>query len=402
MNASLKQISKLNRILKPTQNVAVQGWVEKEYRKGPITFIHVKDGYSNENIQAVIPKEVEHNIGIGSAVEIVGQWRESAGKQQAMELYANKCRIWGKDEGQPLTKNADYIRTLLHLRSKHPQFANILRLRSKVNLLTHQYFTQQNYIYIDTPLISANDCEGAGEAFKISSPNDPDFFGEGDKFLPVSGQLHLEAMTTGIPRVYTLNTAFRAEKSLSRQHLAEFRMLEVERAFTDSVDDLCGEVEGYVKFIATEIQNLFQECANISAFQDPYLENTIKYFVECLETSNFPRLKYDEAVNLLQKHGETVNKGLNKAQELLLVDICKSPIFIYNYPSDQKPFYMQRSENGKEALCFDLLAPFVGELAGGSLREPDVNKMKSRQDSQSLNWYYELRRRGTPQTGDLD
>uniref|UniRef100_A0A1I7Z771 AA_TRNA_LIGASE_II domain-containing protein n=1 Tax=Steinernema glaseri TaxID=37863 RepID=A0A1I7Z771_9BILA len=348
---------------------------------------------------------------------------------------------------------------------------------------SHEFFKNNDYIYIDTPMISLNDCEGAGEAFTLKAPKDEDFFGRPDVYLPVSGQLHLESIVGAIPRVYTIGTAFRAEKCLSRQHMAEFKMLEAECGFMDSLDDLCNLVEDYVRHVVkgfteeaihsdvlkhaelyrTEdskniiemcqsavrfprltydeavtlladhgVKMLEAECGFMDSLDDlcnlveDYVRHVVKGFTEeaihsdvlkhaelyrtedskniiemCQSAVRFPRLTYDEAVMLLADHGVKVEAdGFKKSHELKLVDICGSPVFVTHFPCDQKPFYMKRS--GDKALCFDLLAPFVGELAGGSLREDDVTQLEERLPKEvaaNLAWYLELRRCGQPNSG---
>uniref|UniRef100_A0A7E4VH32 AA_TRNA_LIGASE_II domain-containing protein n=1 Tax=Panagrellus redivivus TaxID=6233 RepID=A0A7E4VH32_PANRE len=398
MSASLNAV--IRKTLQATDSipkVIIQGWVVKEHRKGKLSFLHVTDGSTNDTLQVVLPRKVCRNVGIGSAIEVIGEWKPSGGKQQAMELFAHECEVLTVDSGQPIHGTFENIRTKLHLRPKHSGFATLLRLRSQVNQLTHQFFTGNDYVYVDTPLISSNDCEGAGEAFEVNAPGDDDFFGDGKKFLTVSGQLHLEALTSGLPRVYTVGTAFRAERSLSRQHMAEFKMLEAERAFIRDLDDLCDEVESYVKYVATSLHDVRGDVEGLAEFVDSGAQKDA-LALSLTSSKRFPRLSFTEAVDLVQSKGEKVVGGaLNKGQELLLAELCQSPVFIVEFPASSKPFYMKTE--GDKALCFDLVAPLVGELAGGSLRETDADKMRSKQDITALNWYYELRQRGLPPTG---
>uniref|UniRef100_A0AC34Q657 Asparagine--tRNA ligase n=1 Tax=Panagrolaimus sp. JU765 TaxID=591449 RepID=A0AC34Q657_9BILA len=399
----LKYVSPIQKLLKSAneiESVVINGWVKKEHKKGRWSFLHISDGVSNDTIQVVVPKDVGHNLGIGSAITVSGKWLKSSGRQQSMELIANKCRVWSKDEGNLNVSSPNQIRSQLHLRSKHPSYAALLRIRSTLTSLAHRFFNERGYLHVDTPLISSNDCEGAGEAFIVKSANDDDFFGPENKFLPVSGQLHLEAMISSFPKVYTFNAAFRAEKSLSRQHLAEFRMLEAEIGFVDNVDTLCNEVDDFMKYIIKESNILTPEKTLLNFFNDEKTSEFQNSLIDgCFSNKPFPRLTYDEAVKMLESTGQIVTNGFNKAQELQLVSMCNSPLFITNFPSEQKPFYMKRSEDGKHALCFDFLAPFVGELVGGSVREDDVHKMQQRMNSPALQWYYDLRSKGTPQSG---
>lgn len=224
-----------------------------------------------------------------------------------------------------------------------------MRIRSNVTASCHNFFVGRGYVHIDTPLVSSNDCEGAGEAFIVKASNDEDFFGPEEKYLPVSGQLHLEAMTSAFPKVYTLNPTFRAEKSLSRQHLAEFRMLEAEIGFIDNVEVLCDEIEDFMRHIVGESTSFVDDRFRLGIFMDESVVNNIGPLVDAISSLNqFPRLTYAEASKMLEDRGEKIVNGFNKAQELLLVDLCKSPLFILNYPSEQKPFYMKRTPDDKE------------------------------------------------------
>ncbi|TKR67375.1 hypothetical protein L596_023537 [Steinernema carpocapsae] len=319
-----------------------------------------------------------------------------------MEFQATKCEVVGKNDKNFIPKtDADQLRGIPHLRPKAETFAALLKLRSQINSCSHEFFGNSGCVHVDTPMISVNDCEGAGEAFVVKAQKDDDFFGYTDVFLPVSGQLHLESIVGSIPRVYTMGTAFRAEKSLSRQHMAEFRMLEAEFGFVNTVDELCDVVEDYLRFVAKRLssESLRNE---IEKAAEGYTSKDSKSLVEmCANVSRFPRLTYDEAIQVLaEKDVKVPRDGFKKAHELKLVEILDSPVFVTHFPADQKPFYMKRE--GDKAACFDLLAPFVGELAGGSLRENDANLLEERLPSEAtanLDWYLELKRCGQPPSG---
>ncbi|KAK0422550.1 hypothetical protein QR680_007635 [Steinernema hermaphroditum] len=385
-----------------TSNMRIQGWVRKAQKMGKILFLHVNDGMSAEVVQVVVPRDLCRSAPVGSAVSIEGDWKPSLGAQQAMEFQATKCDVVGRNDNNYIAKkDADKLRLEPHLRPKAESFAALLRLRSHVTSKSHEYFKENGYTYIDTPMVSLNDCEGAGEAFTLKAPKDDDFFGRPDVYLPVSGQLHLEAIVGAIPRVYTIGTAFRAEKCLSRQHMAEFKMLEAECGFIDSLDQLCDVAEGHIRHV---VDGLAEQCVqlDIVSHADVYQSKESKSLVDlCRKVSRFPRLTYSDALELLQKHGAKVGPdGLKKNHELKLVQLCESPVFVTHFPVEQKPFYMKRS--GDKALCFDLLAPFVGELAGGSLRENDTASLEERLPPEAvanLAWYLELRRCGQPSSG---
>ncbi|KAI6182307.1 putative asparagine--tRNA ligase, mitochondrial [Aphelenchoides bicaudatus] len=381
------------------QPVELQGWIQRARRQGGVSFVHLTPDAASDPIQVVIPKKVCRNFSIGGAAKVSGKWVKSIGAGQEMEVLADKFTVLHTNEHQSLNGDFQHIRPMMNLRPKHPAIATILKLRSKINFHTHKYFMDRNFCHIDTPLVSNNDCEGAGEAFIIKSFSDDDFFGPEIVYLPVSGQLHLEAVCGAIPNVYTLNAAFRAEKSLSRQHIAEFRMLEVECAFMDSLDDLCNMVEDYLKFIVSVAKN---ECAEDLQILKRVLPHKREYLnTELIDNVSadrpFPRVSYEEAAKIVEQHGSEVTKGFSKKQELELVDHFGGPIFVQRFPSDQKPFYMRVNDNN-QAECFDLLFASVGELAGGSVREYELDKLKTRNFSTNLDWYLQLREAGYPRS----
>ncbi|KAH7731464.1 Asparaginyl-tRNA synthetase [Aphelenchoides avenae] len=246
-------------------------------------------------------------------------------------------------------------------------------------------------------MISANDCEGGGETFVVQASMDKDFFGDQEVYLPVSSQLHLEAAAGGIANVYTLSPAFRAEKrGHSNRHLSEFRMLEAECAFVDGVDELCDIVEGYVKSVAAKVLSQSDDIETASVFFDGNRPSLSKMDLSL----PFARLRYNDAVTLLEKEcGFSIgDKRLTKEHEMTLVRHLGGPVFVTNFPASQTPFYMKRLEDGT-AANFDLLAPVVGELVGGSVRENNADALEARAGDDALEWYIELRRRGCPPSG---
>uniref|UniRef100_A0A0N4ZEU7 AA_TRNA_LIGASE_II domain-containing protein n=1 Tax=Parastrongyloides trichosuri TaxID=131310 RepID=A0A0N4ZEU7_PARTI len=396
-NISIKNLKNLNNERK---NIIIQGFVKKLQKRGKNYFAHINDGITRDQIQAIIPRNQVEKINVGTSIKICGEWVKSLGNQQDYELLSSSCMVYNINQEQPIKGSNDLLRSIPHLRIKDDTFQMIIKLRSKLNYLTHKYFNENNFVYIDTPLLSLNDCEGAGEAFVVKAQNDDDFFGENNIYLPVSGQLHLEACIGGLPKVYTINGAFRAEKSLSRQHMAEFRMLEVEVGFCDNIEILCELVEDYIKYLCNEFKENEDDIKEIQKiFSDKDNKNNLMGMINDKE---FPKLEYNECVEILKKlkKRKTID-GFNKDEEFALINYTNSPLFVTNFPSNQKPFYMKRfTNNGIELYTksFDFLSPYVGELAGGSIREDSINELK-KYDIKNLDWYINLRKHGYPISG---
>ncbi|VDN19972.1 unnamed protein product [Cylicostephanus goldi] len=310
-------------------------------------------------------------VHVGSAVAINGKWQPSLGKQQGRELLAYSCKVLADDvEPRYSSLSPDQLRKKIHLRSRSSAFAALLRLRSKLLSKTHEYFMKRGYVHIDTPVITANDCEGAGETFSIAEPTSgEEFFAKKDAFLSVSGQLHLEAMVSGISQVYTLSTGCRADKQQSRNHLTEFRMLEAEIAFCDDLSILLKITEDFLRYCIFNLlsdpmmMDDFDSLGQFSAKDHMFVLGSI------MDAPPFPRLPYADALKLLNDNNQKfTGRGLTKQNEAFLVDYHKSPVFVTHFPSEQKPFYMLRSPDGKLTESFDLLCPGVCELAGGSIQ----------------------------------
>ncbi|KAK6045959.1 asparagine--tRNA ligase family protein [Cooperia oncophora] len=268
-------------------------------------------------------------------------------------------------------------------------------------MVAYDVMRSRGYVHIDTPMITMNDCEGAGEAFCIAttSSTGEEFFDKKNVYLSVSGQLHLEAMVSGISHVYTISTGLRADKQQSRNHLTEFKMLETELAFCNNLDTLLDVAED---FLMNSIRSLTcdPEMADDLGLITPFSSKEHLASLHCIaDGQSFPRLRYVDALQLLiDKKQKVGGKGFNKQNELFLVSYHNSPVFITHFPSEQKPFYMQRSSDGKFTESFDLLCPVVGELAGGSIREASTDALRERSPD-NIDWYLELRKRGKPISG---
>ncbi|CAO4369651.1 unnamed protein product [Caenorhabditis nigoni] len=375
----------------------LNGWAKSIQKSGKNVFVKVDDGRANGLIQLVASKEMANKVKVGSAIQVVGSLEKSLGSQQETEFVANELRVVGQDENARYDDlSADNLRKKTHLRARNAQFAAFLRLRSAIFRETHEFFMSRDFIHIDTPKLTRNDCEGGGEVFDVVTTSSEALNGsEGVKedpmYLSVSSQLHLEALVSRLQRVYTLGPAFRAEKQQSHAHLSEFHMLEAEVAFVETIDEMCKLVEAYV-------QHMF------SLLDSPKFQAELKIISSdhtspVPTNSKFSRITYDDAVKLLTSKGSkvTAKSGLSKKNELDLVKYHNNfPVFVTHYPTNQKPFYMARTSDETSTLSFDLLVPGVGELAGGSVREPDAEKLKSR--GCGIEWYLETRRRGQPPT----
>ncbi|KAI6172945.1 hypothetical protein M3Y98_01029300 [Aphelenchoides besseyi] len=392
--------------------VEIQGWIKKLHHKGAISFVHLSTDAAAPTVQIVVPRKVydakrqmESTSVIGSAIRVSGSWVDSPGAKQDREILATSLTVitpGGASSIYPVRGDFRTIRESPHLRSRNPAFSAILQARSQLNFATHRFFQNRKFHQIDTPLMSMNDCEGAGETFVVNATSDSDYFGSDSVYLPVSAQLHLEAIAIALPNVYTLSPAFRAEKSKSRHHIAEFRMLEVECAFVESLDKICDIAESYVKEMIRLTQTEWpQTTRRLNELMDISKEERDNWINEVDLNQPFPRISYAEAREIVQNvEGPKSERqlGFNKRQELYLVEhFGNLPVFVQRFPSSIKPFYMRRNECD-EAECFDLLCPGVGELAGGSVREWDLKRLRQTpridETISGLDWYFELRESG--------
>ncbi|XP_049878733.1 probable asparagine--tRNA ligase, mitochondrial [Pectinophora gossypiella] len=391
----------------------VKGWVRNLRVQKELVFADVNDGSCAQRLQIVIPKNLKpETLTYGSSVHITGKLSKSPRGQ--LELVAENVNVLGPCvvlDGYPFnprtTHSPEYVRQYLHLRSRTNYISAILRVRNSVTRHIHDFFASNNYLHIHTPILTSNDCEGAGEVFKIQPDNeetvkammqegrdkDSVYFGT-KTFLTVSGQLHLEAICRGMGNVYTLGPTFRAENSRSRLHLSEFYMLEAELAFCDSIDKLQAVIEDLLKYLFIQTIN--------SNEADLHLIDKEKARLPFWVDKKFVTLTYNEAKSILDKKGTvSTEEGLNKEQELALVEHCNGiPVFVIRWPKEQKSFYMKECQDDYTKVdALDLLTPITGEVVGGSLREDDYEKLKSKLPSERLNWYLDLRKFGNIPTG---
>jgi len=407
--------------------VTVEGWVRsKRDSKAGISFIAVHDGSSFDPIQAVVPdtlinyKDVVLHITTGCAVRVMGQLVESEGKGQQFEIQATEVEVlgWVDDpESYPIAKKRhtfEYLRTVAHLRPRTNTFGAITRVRTTLANAIHNYFFERDFHWINTPLITASDCEGAGELFRVSTLDmlnlpledgkvdfSKDFFGA-ESFLTVSGQLNVEAYCLAMSKVYTFGPTFRAENSHTSRHLAEFWMVEPEIAFADLNDD----ADLAEDLLTTVLSRVLEEREDDMAFFEQRIDKTVIERMRSIIDNKFERMEYTEAIDILKNSGKKfefpVEWGLDLQSEherYLTEKHVGRPVILMNYPADIKAFYMRLNDDERTVAAMDVLAPGIGEIIGGSQREERLDVLDARmQDDamiEELWWYRDLRRYGT-------
>ncbi|CAN8006784.1 unnamed protein product [Ixodes hexagonus] len=421
---SLKQILASS---KADERIEIKGWVKALRKHKDVVFLDVSDGTVASKLQVVLPADnTRPELSCGSSVKVVGSLVPSRHKGQDLEIHADEVTVLGpcdveKFPFRPRKDYApDYIRGFLHLRPRLSREAALLRVRSAALAAVHSAFQTEGFFHIHTPVITSNDCEGGGDVFTVK-PLKPasqgteeskgtkedaareHFFG-GPAFLTVSGQLHLEAAAMSLSRVYTVSPTFRAENCNTRRHLCEFYMVEAEEAFVDSLDALLNRTESLVKTSFSHIVNSSEQDVNLVTREAP--ANHVNTVAAALEQP-FLRLTYSECIGILkgandQAFAHTVQWGddLKTEHEEYIVKHCGNcPVFVTNFPASLKPFYMKADSTGNMVEGFDLLAPFGGELCGGSLREDSYDILKEKMEalgmSDSFSWYLDLREFGS-------
>ena len=443
------------------EELIVCGWVQTVRKQTDLIFVSINDGSSADKLQIVISSEhyaddisnIINKLNTGCSIKVIGKLICSPAKGQEFELQAHTCIILGTvdAESNPLPKtalNAEYLRKIPHMRIRRQSVSSIARIRDSASYYTHLFFRNNHFKNINTPLITSGDCEGSGEQFVVTTllknkiteipvknndeiDYDKDFF-KGKVGLTVSGQLHAETYASGLGDIYTFGPTFRAENSNTSRHLAEFWMLEIESAFMD-LQELMDISEDYIKYVIDKIIN---ENSNDLQFlqdiKDTGRENLITNLKHTLD-SDFVRISYSEVISILEEDIQTY-KVLVKENYPNITDkewrkkskshktfefkpywgcdlsseheryICeykfKKPCIVYNYPKDIKAFYMKLNPDGKTVQAMDILVPGIGELIGGSVREPDYDNLIKRMNEigicdKSLNWYLDLRKYGS-------
>lgn len=406
------------------QEIEVSGWVRTLRVSKAFGFIELNDGTFFKNVQVVFEENLENfeeisKITTGSSLIVQGILVESPGAKQPFELKAQSIEVEGQcAPDYPLQKKRhtfEYLRTIAHLRPRTNTFAAVFRVRSMVAFAIHKFFQEKEFVYIHTPIVTGSDAEGAGEMFRVSTLDvdvlprteegkvdySKDFFGR-ETNLTVSGQLNAEAYSMAFRNVYTFGPTFRAENSNTARHAAEFWMIEPEIAFADLEDNM-QLAEEMMKYIITYVlENAPEEMAFFNEFVDKTLLDRLDNIVD----SEFARVTYTEAVEILKKEKDRfeypVEWGIDLQTEherFLTEQVFKKPVFVIDYPKDIKAFYMRLNEDGKTVAAMDLLVPGVGEIIGGSQREERLDNLEKRMDELGLSkedywWYLDLRKYG--------
>ncbi len=409
--------------------VCIRGWVRtRRDSKAGLSFVHVGDGSTVSPIQVVAPADLENytseilRLTTGCAVSVLGKLVKSQGKGQSVEIQATAVEVVGWVENpdsypmQAKRHTKEYLREVAHLRPRTNLIGAVTRIRHHLAQAMHRFLDEAGFYWIHTPIITASDCEGAGEMFRVSTlemANPPrtdngsidfskDFFGR-EAHLTVSGQLNVEAYCLALSRVYTFGPTFRAENSNTRRHLAEFWMVEPEIAFADLSDDV-DLAEAFLKSI---VRSTLDRCAEEIDFFTRWIDKGCRSRLEALVDSTFERMEYAEAIDQLKKSGKSfeypVSWGIDLQSEherYLTEELIKKPIAVVNYPKTIKAFYMRMNNDEKTVAAMDVLVPGIGELIGGSQREERLDVLDARLDELELPkedywWYRDLRRYGS-------
>ncbi len=420
----------INNLYKNTEqyknkNITIEGWVKTVRASKAFGFIELNDGTFFKNIQIVYTDKLENfeeisKLTISSSIKVSGTLVETENAKQPFEIQADSVEIENlADSSYPLQKKKhsfEYLRTIAHLRPRANTFNSVFRVRSVLAYAIHKFFQERGFVYVNTPLITGSDAEGAGEMFNVNSfdlCNIPktddntidfskDFFGK-PAHLTVSGQLNAETFAEAFCNVYTFGPTFRAENSNTVKHAAEFWMVEPEICFADLNDDM-DLAEDMIKYI---FQYVLDNCPEEMKFFNQFIDNGLLERLNNVISSNFARITYTDAIKELEKHNNEfeyqVSWGVDLQTEherYLCEKIFQKPVFVTDYPKDIKAFYMKQNSDGKTVAAADLLVPGIGEIIGGSQREENYEKLLNRMKELNMpiseyEWYLDLRKYGS-------
>ncbi len=407
------------------KEITLEGWVKTVRDSKTFGFIELNDGTFFKNVQIVFNDSLTNfpeicKLTISSSIKVSGKLIITENAKQPFEIQANKIEILNLSDGTyPLQKKKhsfEYLRTISHLRPRTNTFNAVFRVRSVLAYAIHKFFQERGFVYVNTPILTGSDAEGAGEMFNVNSfdlNNLPktdegsvdfsqDFFGK-PAHLTVSGQLNAETFAQSFCNVYTFGPTFRAENSNTVKHAAEFWMVEPEICFADLTDDM-DLAEDMIKFI---FQYVLDNCPEEMEFFNKFIDTNLLERLKHVITSDFVRITYTDAVKELEKHNDDfeykVSWGVDLQTEherYLCEKIFKKPVFVTDYPIDIKAFYMKQNPDGKTVAAADLLVPGIGEIIGGSQREEDYDKLLNRMKELSMpielyDWYLDLRKYGS-------
>jgi len=424
---SVKQAFKLS----VGSEITLRGWVRSRRDSKGITFVELNDGSRFKSMQLVVdagavPEETLKLVTTGSGIAANGVLVESPAKGQAVELKVSSIAIYGSADPAtyPLQKKGhtlEFLREISHLRVRSNTFGAAFRVRNALTHAIHTFFQERDFIYVQTPIITTSDCEGAGQMFGVTTLNlqqpartmdgkvdwQQDFFGK-PAYLTVSGQLEGEIFALAFSKVYTFGPTFRAENSNTPRHLAEFWMIEPEMAFYELSDNM-QLAEEFLKFI---IRYVLENCREDLEFFNQFIEKTVLATLEHVAESSFGHITYTDAIQELKKSGKTWEFPVDWGNDLqteherfLSEEVFKRPVIVTDYPKDIKAFYMRVNEDGKTVRAMDVLVPRVGEIIGGSQREDRHDVLLQRLHDAGLDekpywWYFDLRRYGSvPHSG---
>ena len=406
--------------------VTVGGWIRTMRAQKTFGFIELNDGSYFKSLQVVFEDGIVENYkdiakqNVGAALIVGGTLVYTPDAKQPIELKASVITVEGASTPDyPLQKkrhSMEYLRTIAHLRPRTNTFSAVFRVRSVAAYAIHQFFQEQGFVYIHTPIITASDCEGAGEMFRVTTldlTNIPqnedgtvdytqDFFGKSAN-LTVSGQLNVESFAQAFGNVYTFGPTFRAENSNTQRHAAEFWMIEPEMAFAD-LSDYMDNAEAMIKFV---IKTVLEKCPQEMEFFGKFVDKELLPRLQHVKDSDFVRVSYTEAVKLLQESGAKFDYPVSWGCDLqteheryLTEQLFQKPVFVTDYPKEIKAFYMRQNDDGKTVAAADCLVPGIGEIIGGSQREERLELLETRMKELGLNpedywWYLDLRRYGS-------
>lgn len=407
------------------KEVTVEAWVKTVRASKNFGFIEINDGSFFKNVQVVFNSDLSNfaevsKLTISSSIKVVGTVVVTENAKQPFEIHANTVDIFNLSDNQyPLQKKRhsfEYMRTIAHLRPRSNTFNAVFRVRSVLAYAIHQFFQERGFVYVNTPLLTSSDAEGAGEMFNVNSfdlANVPknedgsvdfskDFFGK-PAHLTVSGQLNAETYAMAFRNVYTFGPTFRAEDSNTVKHAAEFWMVEPEICFADLKDDM-DLAEDMIKFIFSTV---LEKCPEEMEFFNSFIDKTLLDRLHNVINSDFGRITYTDAIKELEKANDEfefkVSWGIDLQTEherYLCEKVFKKPVFVTDYPKDIKAFYMKQNPDGKTVAAADLLAPGIGEIIGGSQREENYDKLVTRMKELNMpldeyGWYLDLRKYGS-------